>query len=239
MNRFIWILLPLFFSCRTYILLDNSVPSTDFGVLKTKKIALIGFKPFIPKSKVSKDKRQNERFFETDELEKAFEYGKHYKKFPALEVDKKVPEERVEKFIRDYIDMVNAKNAAIELEEFVQVDEKGKLKLLKRDVDYYLIGYHGPKVRENNDLFSKFLLGFLWAYSMSLVPYIDQINSDYRFILYDNQLNKISDHSSQLYFTTFTNWYFLKDDIKANGVSLKDHIYHVQVYKRILAYNLK
>lgn len=239
MSKFIWILL-LFISCRTYILIDNSVPFTEFGILKTKKIALIGFKPFIPKVKVSKDKRQDdEKFFETEELINAFEYGKHYKKYPTSEVDKKVPEERVEKFIRDYIEMVNAKNAALELEDFVVVDEKGKFKLLKRDVDYYLIGYHGPKVRENNDVFSKFLLGFLWAYSMSIVPYIDQINSEYRFILYDNQLNKISDHSSQLYFTTFTNWYFFKNDVKANGVSLKDHIYHIQVYKRILAYNLK
>jgi hypothetical protein len=228
MKKFILSFVFILLGCNTYVSTDYVSPRESFRI-REKKIALIGFKPFSKKGK--------ENFpplYDTKVLIESFKYGKHYTEFEVKGIQKTVNSEKIEKFIKDYITLVGPRNAGKELESLFVVNENGSLSLKNRETDYYLVGYHGPIERKSNQFIEKIAFSALWLFTYTLFPYIEQIDAEYKFFLYDKDLNLLDIYQGTSLTITYSNWYILVNDKKQGGIIIKDHKYFVEIYKYYL-----
>jgi hypothetical protein len=176
-------------------------------VITNKKIALIGFYPnFSLFQSTGYNAGYRVTTYEsvldyTKGMKKMFKVGKPIEDIPYNGYDKTVTSEKSKEFALAYLTEVK-KSGAQELG--LLFDVKGNdFFLRKRDVDYYLVGIHGPAFVKRTDWGHFYSLSsiMLSALTLGIFPTIDRQQVVSKFRLYDNKLNLIKEWEKETKFT--------------------------------------
>jgi hypothetical protein len=178
-------------NCKNVFFIREYAPKT-LPIKGNVKIALVGFYPFTYSSTT-----QNRVTTTTATLDyqsstkKVFPMGKSLDEIPTSGINTNVPSQTVKEFTLSYLSMV--KNSGImEISKMVNIKgegEKSVFSLKNRDVDFYLVGIHGPAFDDSPGNIGRTLLtAHLSILSLGTFPFWGSVANDSTFLLYDKNL---------------------------------------------------
>lgn len=216
-KRIILISSMLFFMNCTYHVIREpdkkigNVPLSEKS--KSAKIALIGFYPF--KSYVSAQRGRTTTYTAVlnyaNSTKSLFAHGKKIEDFPASGIDTSVSEEKVKAFIGSYLE--NVKNSGLnEIAKVIDLKEEGdkkKIFLKKRDVDFYIIGIHGPpfETASAGGTITSVLTAFPFILTLGTFPLWRDRIVESTFLIYDKNLNLVKKKEFKNNYDLFIAWW--------------------------------
>lgn len=205
--------------CTSYTAREPArIPSEgDLGVLRDKKIALIGFYPFdtkITDSYVSGNMRHTTTMaflnYKTS-MKGDLQFGQPIDKIESTGVRDDVSKEKIKAFVTAYLTHVKRSG----IEELAQVLEmkgkseenaEGSIKLKAHDVDYYVIGIHLPAFAQEEGA-TGVLTFFPFVFTMGTFPMIKNMQSEGRFLVFDKDLNLVEEFNYKGTYRVMMAWW--------------------------------
>lgn len=130
-------------------------------------------------------------------------------------------QENIALFRKDYLAITGNIGKGV-LQSILTVDKDGKYYFKSRDVDYYILGYFGPRVSINKRNVA-FLglpqkLNFLISMaSIFTIPTWHDYYTDNRFFVYDRKLTLVFDSTKTKYTNGILAWWVTPNDEEASG----------------------
>jgi|JI8StandDraft_1071087.scaffolds.fasta_scaffold00078_5 hypothetical protein len=180
--------------CKNVFFIRDYTPKS-MPVEGKAKIALVGFYPFTYSSTTqSRVTTTTATLDYRSPMKKVFPIGKSLDEIPTSGIDVSVPSDTVKEFTLNYLSNVK-KSGILEISKMVESKgegEKAVFSLKKRDVDYYLIGIHGPAFDDSPGNIGRTLLtAHLSILSLGTFPFWGSVGNNSTFLLYDKNLKLI------------------------------------------------
>jgi len=207
----------IFQSCYHYHVLRD-YKSAGNAVPGNTKIALVGFYPY----KFNTIRAGSHSMVLVTDLDeksptsKYFTQGQSLGDFPVKGIDSTVPPNRVKEFVdtyRSYVGMYGD----VELRKLVQwtgEPEKETYLFKKRDVDFYVLGIHGPE-NETNNYGNSFRAIVSYPFSvltLGMIPVWSTRDIHSTFFVYDKQLQLLGKKEFKYKATVFGAWWGRKEE---------------------------
>ncbi|MDF3818910.1 hypothetical protein P3G55_03305 [Leptospira sp. 96542] len=199
------------FGCKRHYIREVNPNGTS--VVVTKKIALVGFYPYQYSSYTSGRTTTTTATLNYEvPTHPGFQFGKPLDQIPSNGIDVTVPPERVKEFAMAYLTEVK-RSGSKELDKMIEVKGSGDTStfhLKSRDVDYYIVGIHGPAFDKENGVESvlQMLATFhVFILSGGTIPYWSTKAANTEFHIYDKNLNFITKKSYRNRYTVLSAWW--------------------------------
>jgi len=201
---------------------------------KTKKIALLGAYSFT--TKVTDSRRSGNTITTTYEAglkydsagKKLFTIGTPVEEIPTQGIDGSIPQERIQAFIKNYLEMVK-KSGIEEMEKVIEAKDK-KLFWKKRDVDYYVVAVFFPPFKESAS--NTGLLTILpFVFSAGFFPQTEDFKKSSTFFVYDRSLNLVKKISYDGQYRARTAWWARPIDGPFGSAPVPVRVYEQDVEK--------
>lgn len=201
----------LFTACQRHYI--RPLPAIEENRVINKKIATIGFYPYAYSSYTSGRTVTTTALLDySNPTTKLVSLGKPIDEIEVTGINSNVSPEKVKTFILDYLGKVK-KSGSREIEKLVEVRGKGDsatFHLKNRDVDFYILGIHGPAFDEEGsagNLGRLLLTGHLFMFSLGTTPLWSTKPADTDILVYDKDLNLVYQKSYKSRYTLLTAWW--------------------------------
>ena len=125
-----------------------------------------------------------------------FNEGSDIADLPSFGIDETVPKEKITEFARIFL--ANTKDSGLqELSKLFEIKEEGGItsyQLKKRELDYYIVGFHSPVFYDKSNLSNQFRFvatTHIFLFSLGTIPFWQSDKTWSTFFIYDNKLNLI------------------------------------------------
>ncbi len=219
------------YNCKSYILMEeNKIDPEIHKMAKTRKdlkIALIGFYTF--NSKLIQSTGRTRTYQATldynSSTKEYFIYGKPIESFASNGRNEAISPELVNQLIKDYYYSVSDSGLVemIKLFEFNKIDSKLNISLRKRDVDYYIVGVHGPPFQDHFSKQLKFMISFpLYILTLGCSPVWEEVVTESKFNIYDSKLNLIKSLNYNNKYNILISWFGTENNIEIKSLYKPD-----------------
>ncbi|WCL48816.1 Lp29 family lipoprotein [Leptospira sp. GIMC2001] len=202
------ILLP---GCNIHFI--RELPPIDQSITINKKIATVGFYPFRYTTSVSGQTKTTTALLNYNHpTTKLVQIGKRLDEYPARGLNTRVPPDKVKAFVLDYLTKVK-RSGAQEIEKLVEIKgegDKATFHLKNRDVDYYILGIHGPPFDEDGkigNLGRLLLTGHLFLFTLGTSPIWTTKAADTDIKIYDKDLNLVAERNYKNRYNLLAAWW--------------------------------
>lgn len=226
-------------NCSTHYIRTPKATTMDPAIaekMKKSKIALVGFYPY--RTFISNVSGRTTTFTAVldfaNSTAKFFPFGKPLAEIKEEGLDGTVPERKVQEFLKDYLTTVKKSGIEeiVKMIDFKKIDEKTtKVSLKKRDVDYYVIGIHGPPFAKGADLADtgkSLLTVFPFMLTLGTVPLWGSRHIESEFWVYDNKLNLVKKFEYKNSYTRLIAWWGNSEE---GGFTGETDIFRPNLYK--------
>ncbi|BDA77871.1 hypothetical protein LPTSP3_g08010 [Leptospira kobayashii] len=211
---FLFLLLISLVSCNIHFI-RKPKPQSMLALPADKglKVALIGFYPYQYSSYSSGRRTTTTAVLDyKNRIQASSKIGKPAEFFPTSGIDTSVPPEKVKEFVMNYLNEVK-RSGFDEITKVVEIQKEGeesKMYLKKRDVDYYVVGVHGPAFPKDFD--PRFLLtAHLFMLTLGTFPFWQVQEADSKFYIYDHGLNLINTRVFRNKYEVIAGWWGEKE----------------------------
>ncbi|MCW7504703.1 Lp29 family lipoprotein [Leptospira paudalimensis] len=229
-------------SCKNIVLVrEYSQKSIELN--PKLKIALVGFFPYQYSTITSGRTRTTTATLDYNHpTVSVMTIGKPIDMIPSSGIDSSVSPEASKDVAMTYLERVKISGLQeiSKMIEIKKVDEKTTFALKKRDVDYYLIAIHGPAFDESMGNVGRTLItAHLCILSIGTFPCWNSIQTETKFLLYDNKLKLVDNQTYSDRYEHFGAWWGKEEngtfDLQKAGIPdpLKVKVYkpHILEYE--------
>lgn len=214
------------YNCNKHYIRQSKYPEIPKEIqqkIQNKKIALIGFYPFHAYQTGSYTSGRTTYTTMTAVLDYKNSTKPFIKQFQPIDQIKEsglntgVPENQVKEFVKFYLEKVK-KSGLDELSKVVdakKIDDKTtKLSLKKRDIDYYVVGIHGPPfIKSSTAGIGKFFLSvFFFMGTAGTVPLWGDKTVTSEFHVFDKNLQFVKKYEYSNVYNVLTAWWGNSDE---------------------------
>jgi len=202
--------------------------------LDKKKIALVGFYDFhTDQIGLGKIRRYVSKVdYDTRILGSLSEIGTPVEEIKDIGIDTSVPPENIASLVHNYT-LLTGKMGIGVLSPLFQSD-KDTLQLKKRDVDYYIVGYFGPRtsINKRNIAFLGLIQKLTFIISLPTfltLPVWHDYYTDNQIQVYDSKLNPVFNYSQKKYTNGIMAWWLTPNDDDTTGKRIGENVNSQQI----------